>query len=160
MHLLLVLALAGGASVHAAERELLARLYDVPPSPCLAVPHDAPTALVAIAPEGIAREETVAHLAAMGGLFLARGAERMTPRHIETVFTAVFYQEMPANEVGAYGYLFREPVDVAMFAGHEELNGRVFVVGGRLLVLLWHEGLDRAGACYAALAERIGAEAD
>ena len=90
----------------------------------------------------------------MGGLaavFLSKGAVLMAPINTKTVYAAVFYQEKPINEIGIYGYEFAIPIDSSMFKAHGELNGKVFVLDNRMLILLWHESLERTAECFQAL---------
>jgi len=62
-------------------------------------------------------------------------------RDIDTVYTAVFYQDRPINEVGIYAYRFVQPMRSDDFKAKPEFNGRLFVIKNELLVLLWHEDL-------------------
>jgi hypothetical protein len=42
-----------------------------------------------------------------------------------------------------------------MFKAHKEMNGKILVLNNRLLVLLWHERLERTAHCFAALEQAL-----
>ncbi len=136
---------------HAMDAHIIARLHSDPPSPCIAKSIDDRSSLIAIKPTGTTREEVIAHMAAMAGIFLVSGRAHMTAEHISAVYTAVFYQDEPINEVGVYAYRFRDEIDAQMFAPAPQFHGRFFAKG-RMLVLVWHEDIEKTGSCYAAVA--------
>ena len=90
-------------------------------------------------------------------MFLSEGASRMSPNNTQVVYTAVFYEQQPINEIGTYGYKFAEAISPSMFVANEELNGQLFVIANRLLVLLWHENYEKTARCYEALKETLSA---
>ena len=79
----------------------------------------------------------------------------MNSKDIDTVYTAVFYEKEPINEVGIYGYRFKEPIDANLFKAKPELDGRLFVIDNRLLVLLWHEDIRKTGQCLSAMEKAL-----
>lgn len=137
--------------VHASERSLIAELHNQPPVPCISKAADDTSSLIAISPQGVTREEVRHHMAAFASIFLSSGANYMTSKYIDTVYTAVFYEEEPINEVGIYGYRFENPINSNMFKAKPELNGDLFVINNNLLVVLWHEDKSKTNQCFSTL---------
>jgi hypothetical protein len=151
LYLALVLQGWSGPAVAASELRI-AELYGDPPSPCIAKPREDRSSLVPLVPEGDEREEVIGIMGGLVAMFLRKGSERIQPANIAAVYTAVFYQDEPRNEIGVYAYRFRESIESAQFEVQPGLNGRILVIGGELLVLLWHEEMRRTGECFAAMA--------
>jgi hypothetical protein len=106
---------------------------------------------MAFFPDGRTDEQLRGVMGAMASRFLSRGAELMSPDNTEVVYTAVFYQGRPIDEIGIYAYRFKEPITSDMFEAHEGINGKLLVLNTNLLVLLWHEKLARTEQCFVAL---------
>lgn len=87
----------------------------------------------------------------MASVFLSMGAIHMTPKNIDVVYTAVFFEDKPINEIGIYAYQFNKPVNINMFTAHRELNGKFFVIHEKLLVLLWHEDYKKTARCFSSI---------
>jgi len=133
------------------DESVILNLHSSPPNACIAKPTDDRSSLIAITPGGDTREEVIVHMAAMASIFLSSGREYMTSKNITAVYTAVFFEGEPINEVGVYAYRFRNKIDAEMFTPVPELNGRIFVLGRHLLVLLWREDVAKTGGCFLAL---------
>jgi hypothetical protein len=135
----------------AAETELVAAIHSNPPPPCVAKGVEDMSSGIAIYPDGKAGEELRGVMGGLASMFLSKGAQRMHPDNTDRVFTAVFYEGKPIDEIGIYAYRFRKPINEDMFQAHEGANGKVLVLNNRLLVLLWHEKLERTERCFVAL---------
>ena len=140
-----------GVDVLASERSIIAELHNKPPSPCASKATDDTSSLIAISPQGVTREEVRNHMAAFAFVLLSSGANYMTSKYIDTVFTAVFYEKEPINEIGIYGYRFKNPINSNMFRAKPELNGDLFVINNKLLLVLWHEDKNKTNQCFSAL---------
>ena len=79
----------------------------------------------------------------------------MSPNNTQVVYTAVFYEDKPMNEIGIYGYKFAGAISPDMFVAHKELNGQLFVIANRLLILLWHEKYEKTARCFEALKQAL-----
>jgi hypothetical protein len=75
----------------------------------------------------------------------------MNSEYIETIYTAVFYENEPINEIGIYGYRFKEPINADLFKAKPELNGKLFIINQKLLILLWHEDIHKTEQCFEAI---------
>ncbi len=135
----------------ASEHSLIEKLHYQPPEPCISKSTDDKSSLIRISPKGKTREEIRDHMGAIASIFLSSGSNYMTSKYIETIYTAVFYEKDPINEVGIYGYRFMESIDSNLFEANSELNGRLFVFNNKLLVILWHEDIRKTGQCFAAM---------
>ena len=135
----------------ASEHSLIEELHNQPPEPCISKPTDDKSSLIRISPKGKTREEIRDHMGAFASVFLNVGSAYMTSKYIETVYTAIFYEKEPINEVGIYGYRFKESIDSKLFEAKPELNGKLFVFNNKLLVVLWHEDIRRTGQCFTAM---------
>jgi len=105
-------------------------------------------------PEGITREDVIRVMVWMASKFVDAHRDLLSAqsvRDIDTVYTAVFYQDRPINEVGIYAYRFVQPMRSDDFKAKPEFNGRLFVIKNELLVLLWHEDLSRTAGCFSAI---------
>ncbi len=91
---------------------------------------------------------------------LESGAHLLSSKDVVAVYTAVFYQDASINEVGIYAYQLRNAVAPGTFVTSEGFNGNVRVLEGRLLVVLWHEKLDRTRACFEAMDKALEAHAE
>lgn len=141
--------------VFASEQSLIAELHKQPPASCISKAIEDTSSGIAIAPDGVTREDVIDHMGAFASFVLSTGANNMTSKHIDTVYTAVFYEKEPINEVGIYGYRFKEPINSEMFVAKPELNGRLLIINNRLLVLLWHEDIRKTGLCYSAMEKTL-----
>lgn len=142
-------------NVLASEHSLIAELHNQPPIPCVSKPSYDTSSGIAISPEGVTGQEIRDHMGVFTRIFLSSGANYMTSKYIDTVYTAVFYDKAPINEVGIYGYRFEKPINSNMFEAKPELNGRLFVINNRLLVLLWHEDIRKTGQCFSAMEKAL-----
>lgn len=133
------------------EKDFIAKLHANPPPPCIAKRTDDKSSGIAMFPDGNRDEQLRGILGRLAAMFLSKGAALMAPSNTKTVYTAVFYQEKPINEIGVYGYEFAIPLDSSMFKAHGELNGKVFVLDNHTLILLWHESLERTAECFQVL---------
>ena len=113
---------------------------------------------MAIAPDGDSRGELVGIMGAFAAATLTSGMEYMTPSQIGMVFTAVFFEEEPKYEVGIYAYLFHDTIDSNAFELSPEINGKLFVIDEKLLVLLWQERPDKSMACFSELDEVLASK--
>lgn len=154
--LLVLLPLLWQSITLAEETSLVADLYANPPPPCLAKGIEDRSSLIAIDPSGSTREELVGIMGSMASIFLDAGANHMTARNIETVYTAVFFEDEPVNEIGIYAYKFRDQIDQSMFSPREEPGGKFFVIDRNLLVLLWREQSVKTTRCFSALDGILG----
>ena len=141
--------------VFASEHSLIAELHNQPPPPCISKATDDTSSLIAIAPRGVTREEVRDHMAAFAAIFLNTGANYMTSKYIDTVYTAVFYEKEPINEVGIYGYRFEDSINSDMFEAKPELNGELFAISNKLLVVLWREDKSKTNQCFSALKKAL-----
>ena len=139
----------------ASEHSLIEVLHDQPPNPCVSKPTDDKSSLIAISPKGKTREEIRDHMGAIASIFLSSGSNYMTSKYIETIYTAVFYEDEPINEVGIYGYRFKESIDSNLFEANSKLNGKLFVFNSKLLVILWHEDIRKTGQCFTAMEKAL-----
>lgn len=137
------------------DRTLIAGLHADPPPACAAKPVGDMSSGIAIFPDGRTDEQLRGVMGWMATMLLDRGRELLAPANTTTVYTAVFYQDAPVNEVGIYGYEFSIPITQDMFEAAPGGNGRFIVIGEHLLLLLWHESLDRTAACFHALEEKL-----
>ncbi len=143
------------ANTLASERTLFEELHSQPPEPCVSKSIDDKSSLIVINPKGEAREEIRDHMGAIASIFLSSGSNYMTSKYIDTIYTAVFYEKEPINEVGIYGYRFKKPIDSNLFKAKPVLDGRLFVINNRLLVLLWHEDIRKTGQCFSAMEKAL-----
>jgi hypothetical protein len=90
-------------------------------------------------------------MAWMASKFIISGKQYLNSKHIDTVYTAVFYENEPINEIGIYGYRFISPIKPNDFKASPEFHGRLFVINGELLILLWHEELSKTARCFSAI---------
>ena len=139
----------------ASEHSLIEELHNQPPEPCVSKSIDDKSSLIEINPKGETREEIRDHMGAIASIFLSSGSNYMTSKYIDTIYTAVFYEKEPINEVGIYGYRFKKPIDSNLFKAKPELDGRLFVIDNRLLVLLWHEDIRKSGQCFSAMKKAL-----
>ena len=139
----------------ASEHLLIQKLHSQPPEPCISKSTDDKSSLIRISPKGKIREEIRDHIGAFASLFLNSGSAYMTSKYIEMVYTAVFYEKEPINEVGIYGYRFKESIDSKLFEAKPELNGKLFVLNNKLLVILWHEDIRKTGQCFTAMEKTL-----
>lgn len=135
----------------ASESVVVAELHSNPPSPCVAKDIEDMSSGIAIVPTGNTHDEVWGIMGAMASVFLSAGASLMTAKNIEVVYTAVFFENEPRNEIGIYAYKFKERIDKSMFSPRPELNGKFFVIDRNLLVLLWHEDYDKTARCFEAM---------
>ena len=133
---------------------LIANIHKTPPSPCISKTIDDTSSGMRMHPDGITREEVRNIMAWMASKFVATGKQYLNSKHIDTVYTSVFYENEPINEIGIYGYRFISPIEPNDFKAIPEFNGRLFVLHGELLIFLWHEELSRTARCFSAI-ERI-----
>jgi len=143
------------ANTLASEHSLIEELHNQPPEPCVSKSTDDKSSLIAISPKGETREEIRDHMGAIASIFLSSGSNYLTSKYIDTIYTAVFYEKEPINEVGIYGYRFKEPIDYNIFEAKPELNGKLFVFNNRLLVILWHEDIRKTGQCLSAMEKAL-----
>ena len=148
----ILLIFASGASFAG---DVVARIHANPPAPCVAKSIGDMSSGIAIFPNGKTDEQLRGIMGGLASPFLAEGAERMSPANTDVVYTAVFYQGRPIDEIGIYAYRFKEPIGPQMFKAHEGMNGKILVLNDRLLVLLWHERLERTAHCFAALEQAL-----
>ena len=139
----------------ASEHSLIEGLHNQPPEPCVSKSTNDRSSLIAISPKGKTREEIRDHMGAIASIFLSSGSNYMTSKYIETIYSAVFYEKEPINEVGIYGYRFKESIDPNLFESNSELNGRLFVFNNKLLVILWHEDIRKTGQCFTAIEKTL-----
>jgi hypothetical protein len=139
----------------ASEHSLIEELHNQPPKPCVGKSIDDKSSLIAISPKGKTREEIRNHMGAIASIFLSSGSKYMTSKYIEKIYTAVFYEKKPINEVGIYGYRFKESIDSDLFEANSELNGKLFVFNSKLLVILWHEDIRKTGQCFTAMEKAL-----
>ena len=147
--LVLMIPCLWSSNILAQERELIAELHANPPSPCVAKPVGDMSSGIAIVPTGETREQVRGIMGRIASFVLGAGASYMTAENIQVVYTAVFYEAEPINEVGIYAYKFAETIDRDMFRSNPELNGKLFVIDQNLLVILWYE--DRTARCFSAI---------
>ncbi len=143
------------ANTVASEPSIIEELHNQPPEPCVSKSIDDKSSLIAINPKGETREEIRDHMGAIASIFLSSGSNYMTSKYIDTIYTAVFYENEPSNELGIYGYRFDKPIDYNLFEAKPELDGRLFVIDNRLLVLLWHEDIRKTGQCFSAMEKAL-----
>jgi hypothetical protein len=139
----------------ASEHSLIEELHNQPPESCVSKSTDDKSSLIAISPKGNTREEIRDYMGSFAAIFLSSGSDYMTSKYIETAYTAVFYEKEPINEVGIYGYRFKESIDSNLFEAKPELNGKLFVFNNRLLVILWHEDIRKTGQCFTAMEKAL-----
>ena len=137
--------------------DLIAQLHASAPTPCIAKALDDKSSGIANFPGGKTDEELRGIMGGLAAMFLATGGSRMSSKNTQVVYTAVFYEGQPINEIGIYGYKFAEAISPSMFTAHEGLNGQLFVIAERLLILLWHENYKKTARCYEALKGRLAA---
>jgi len=142
-------------AVNANTDNLIADIHANPPAECTAKSVNDKSSGIAIFPNGKTDEELRGVMGGLASMFMSEGGSRMSPSNTQVVYTAVFYEQKPINEIGIYGYKFVEPISPDMFVAHKELNGDLFVVSSRLLVLLWHEKYERTARCYEALKQTL-----
>jgi hypothetical protein len=130
---------------------LIAAIYSEPPQPCIAKRVEDKSSGIAIFPSGKSDEQLRRIMGGFAAVFLEKGAELLAPQNTTAVYTAVFYEEQPINEIGIYGYHFAIPITAEMFSPRKGLNGRFIVVDSRLLILLWRENSEKTVACFRAL---------
>ena len=138
-------------TVQADTDNLIAELHANPPPACTAKSIYDKSSGISIFPGGKTDHQLRGVMGGLASMFLAEGGSRMSANNIQVVYTAVFYEQQPKNEIGLYGYKLSEVISPSMFVAHEELNGQLFVIGNRLLVLLWHENYKKNARCYEAL---------
>lgn len=141
----------------AAEDNLISRLHANAPQPCVAKSTDDRSSGIAIFPQGKSDEELRGIMGGIASIFLSQGAPLMAPNNTVAVYTAVFYEENPINEIGIYAYKFADPIKPDMFTAKEELNGKIFVIDNQLLVLLWHEDYVKTARCFNAIKDSLTA---
>ena len=134
---------------------LIAAIHSKPPQPCIAKTVEDRSSGIAILPGGKSDEQWRRIMGGFAAVFLEKGAELMAPQNTTAVYTAVFYEEHPINEIGIYGYDFAIPIAAEMFSPRDGLNGRFIVVDGRLLILLWRENSEKTVACFRALEQSL-----
>ncbi len=144
-----------GNDVFASEDSIIEKIHLQPPEPCISKSVDDISSLIAINPTGETREEIRDHIGAIVSTFLSSGSDYMSSKHIETIYIAVFYEKEPINEVGIYGYRFKKPIDSNLFEANSELNGKLFIFNNKLLMLLWHEDINKTGQCFAAMHDAL-----
>ncbi len=137
------------------EHSFVVELHNQPPTPCVSKSTDDTSSGISIAPKGTAREEVIDHMGWIASVFLNSSQNLMTSKNIDTVYIAVFYENKPINEIGVYGYRFKNKIKSEMFEANPELNGRLFVINNRLLILLWHEDIRKTGKCYSAMEKTL-----
>jgi hypothetical protein len=147
---LLILQVALSVSF-ASDEALVAKIYKSPPPPCISKSIDDTSSGMRMHPYGITREEVRSIMAWMASKFVTSGRQYLTSKHIDTVYTAVFYENEPMNEIGIYGYRFISPMQPSDFKAGPEFHGRLFVLNGELLILLWHEESSRTAGCFSAI---------
>jgi len=135
----------------ASDHALIAKIYKSPPSPCISKAIDDMSSGMRLHPDGITREEVRSTMAWMASKFVTTGKQYLTSKHIDTVYTAVFYENEPINEIGIYGYRFISPIQPNDFKANPEFHGRLFVLNGELLILLWHEEFSKTARCFSAI---------
>lgn len=153
---LLLLVLAAMGSAAPATDQLISVLHAQPPDPCTAKSRDDMSSGIRIYPDGESDEQLRGVMGGLATVFLKKGAELVAPQNTTAVYTAVFYGGAPINEVGIYGYEFTIPIDATLFEAHEELNVKLHVIDGKLLLVLWSEKAEAAMACFRALDALIG----
>ena len=153
---LLMLSLLWTPYLWAADGSVITQLHANAPSPCIAKGPDE-SAGMKTNPAGDKRQQFIGIMGSMAGMFMHQGRERMSPNNIDIVYTAVFYETKPINEIGIYAYLFNYSLKPEMFEARPELTGDFFILDKKLLVLLWREKGDKTKQCYEALAKRLSA---
>ena len=141
----------------ASAQGIVVELHKTPPSPCISKAPDDKTQGMKTFPDGITREDVCRIMVWMVSKFVTSDKEYLTPKDIDiidTVYSAVFYESDPINEIGIYGYRFRTPIQADEFRTFPEFHGKVFVLNRELLILLWHEDTRRTERCFSAI-ERI-----
>jgi len=152
--ILLVFAIALPSASLAADQPMITTLHKRPPSPCVSKAPDDTSSGMKGHPEGITREDVIRVMVWMASKFVDAHRDLLSAqsvRDIDTVYTAVFYQDRPINEVGIYAYRFVQPIRSDDFKAKPEFNGRLFVIKNELLILLWHEDLSRTAGCFSAI---------
>lgn len=147
--------LVASVAENSAAAGIISEIHANPPEQCIAKSRDDMSSGIRNKPDGDSDEQWRGVMGAFAAVFLQKGAELMAPQNTTSVYTAVFYGGDPINEAGIYGYEFGIPIDSAMFQAREELNGKLHVVDGNLLPVLWSEKAQAAQECYRALDERI-----
>ena len=147
---LLLIIIIGNISL-ASEHSLIESVHSQPPSPCISKSLDDKSSLIAINPAGENREDIINHMGAFSTIFLSVGTELMSSKHVEKIYTAVFYENEPINEVGIYGYRFKESINTNQFKEKDEFNGSIFIINNKLLVVVWHEDIHKTNNCYSAI---------
>ena len=141
--------------VYATENNLIAEIHSHPPHACVSKSiHDSSSGM-RIMPNGNTREQVRGVVGWMASVFLKSGKQFMTPKYIDVIYTAVFYQDKSINEVGIYGYRFNITIDESMFKAIDDFHGRIMVINDDLLLLLWHEDIRKTEKCYSALEDRL-----
>jgi hypothetical protein len=135
----------------ASDDTLIADIHKTPPSPCISKSIDDTSSGMRTYPDGITREDVRNTMAWIASKLVISGKQYLDSKHIDTVYTAVFYENKPVNEIGIYGYRFASPVEPDDFKAIPELNGRLFVINGKLLIFLWHEELSKTERCFSAI---------
>jgi len=133
------------------DQALITKIYKTSPSPCISKAIDDTSSGMRMHPDGITREEVCSIMAWMASKFLTSGMQYLTSKNIDTVYTAVFYENEPINEIGIYGYRFISQIQPNDFKASPEFHGRLFVLNGELLILLWHEELSKTAGCFSAI---------
>jgi hypothetical protein len=135
----------------ALDEALIANIHKTPPSPCISKAINDTSSGMRIYPDGIKREDVRNTMAWVASKFVTSGKQYLDSKHIDTVYTAVFYENEPINEIGIYGYRFISPIEPNDFKAIPEFNGRLFVIHGELLIFLWHEELSKTAKCFSAI---------
>jgi len=157
---LIVFALALPSASFSADWNIIATLHKSPPSPCVSKAPDDRSPGYITHPEGITRQDIIQVQTWIASLIVDSDRDLLSPqsaRNIDTVYTAVFYEKESINEVGIYAYRFIHPIRQDDFRPKPDLNGRLFVIKGELLVLLWHKDKNRTAQCFAALGNALEA---
>jgi len=155
--ILLVFALALPSATFAADQPIITTLNKRPPSRCVSkAPYDTSSGMKTRT-EGITREDVMRVMVCMASKSVDSNRDLLSAqsaRNIDTVYTAVFYQDNSINEVGIYAYRFFQPIRLDDFKA-TEFNGKLFVINNELLVLLWHEDLSRTAGCFSAIGKAL-----
>ena len=138
-------------NIHSSDNHLIAALHANAPVPCIAKDIEDKSSGISRYPNGKADEQLRGVMGGLASMFLSEGSERMSPDKTDMVYTAVFYEGDPIFEVGIYAYRFTDSIDANMFEAHDGINGKFFVLNNQLLVLLWHEKLEKTERCFIAL---------
>jgi hypothetical protein len=147
LHLKLAISLASAQGI-------VAEIHRTPPSPCISKAPDDTTPGMKTFPDGITREDVRRIMVWMASTFVSSDKQYLTPKYIDTidtVYSAVFYENDPINEIGIYGYRFRTPIQVDGFKAVPEFHGKLFVLNRELLILLWHKDIRRTERCFSAI---------